>query len=239
MRKLLLAAATLLAPLVSGAAGTANAAPSLAIRVFDDGILTGLSGSSPGGNAVVVNGSTTHFSVVSGFSTGFPATPQPAFSAQTTSISSLSNFSGTHTIRLEFTQLDVLSASAGGSVAKLASSFTDNFLIGSGISVVSIANYADAQDRAFQTTGAGTTLLGSLFDTAASGPTGAAGPIVASMSLPNTLFSETAVIEATFTRGGAVLQASSQIQAVPEPMSLTLLGSGLIAFGVVRARRKA
>src|SRR4051794_9402301 len=88
-----------------GGTTVAHASPALAIRVFDDGVLTGLSASSPSGNALSVFGSTPDFSVVSAFSTGFPAVPQPAFSAQGTSVSALTG--GLHTIRIEFTQTDI------------------------------------------------------------------------------------------------------------------------------------
>jgi hypothetical protein len=98
--------------------------------------------------------STPSFTIVTGLATGIPVIAAPSLAAQTTSISSNTNFvGGPHTIRVEFTQTDVPSLSAGGLAAQLASTLTANLLVnGNLIESVTISNYANANNTAFGTT---------------------------------------------------------------------------------------
>ena len=219
---------------ICGVAATsfpAAAVPTLGFRFYEDGVLQGMLTNSTTG-FLQVNSSTSNFSVVTAFATGIPIIPAPSLDAQTTSISSLTGFSGaSHTLRLEFTQTDVPSSSAGGLFARLANTMSGNLLVrGDLIDSVTITNYADAANTAFAAT---TQLATSTFaNTGAS-----ASPIlVANLSLPNSLFSETVVFTTTFFGAGAVLNASSQIVAVPEPAMIGLFGLALLGLGMLRRR---
>lgn len=213
------------------AATAAQAAPTLSVQVYEDGVLqTGLSSSS-GTGTLILSGSTPNF-LVNAFVSGIPTVAAPSLVGQTTAISTATGFTGSHTIRLLLTQTDVPSASAGGLFASLANTLTANLLVsGYLITGTTLENYADNSNTAF---GMATLLASQGF----TDPGGATPAIVSNLALTGALFSETMVITATFNGGGAALNTSSQIIAVPEPASLALFGTALLGFGLVQRSRR-
>ena len=232
MRPYFLAAVTLVG--LSGFAMQSEAA-TLSTRVYEDGVLQTAFSQSSAAGALVLIGPTTNFSqiIFTGFGSGL--IDDGSLIGQTTVISSAANFTGTHTLRLELTQTDLSSASVGGLFAQLATTLTANLLVnGNNIRDVMISSYADAGNGAFATS----TLLAT--DTYNGAGANASPLMTTAAALGNALFSETLVITATFAQGGATLNASAQVTAVPvpEPASIALFSTGLVAVGMLIRRRR-
>jgi hypothetical protein len=198
-----------------GLAPVASATPTIQIAVYDGLTQIGLS-------PVITTGTYTlattdaNFPSISVTALGIPLLPSPQLATTTLDVQS----NGPSTLTVLVTQTDVTSAT------NLLSTFAFNALLGTASTAV-LTNYIDAGNVAFATT--------TQIATAVLNPVvQAVGPIMS--GLPPALFSETEKYVITFGAGVQAISASSQI-AAPEPISLAILGSGLIGLGLVRRKR--
>jgi hypothetical protein len=211
-------------------AGVAHAVPLLSIEVFDDGIAVGAGAGPTGGGVLAYDTTDANFSVINVSSTGAPITPDPALGTINLDVQTAA--AGTHTLLVEATETNL----TGGQAFELANSFTFNALLNPNAFPTSIgSNYVDPGNTPF----ALTTLIATTGNV--DGETDYASPVIDYAPVPSPLFSETEVWTMTITTTAgnpAESQSAAQIVGVvPEPASMALVGSGLVALGWFRRRR--
>jgi hypothetical protein len=207
-----LLATTAIFAAVAGAAlltpNRANATPALAIEVYDGTSFLASTGSTSGSALLSLTGE-TNYSFILVSANGVPLIPTPNLTSFT--LDTTSKTPATLTVWVTQTGL------TNPYTINLASSFTINALTGPS-ETVSITNYIDASNTAYGTA----TQIGS--DMTTHTVVGDAGPIDFTAGAMD-LFSETQKY------------VTAQIVDAPEPVSMALLGSGLVGLGVVRRKR--
>jgi len=219
--------------LVAGA--HANPVPTMSLEVFEGmpGSLVSVAGPTPptsSGSLQFTSATIPNFSLVQASVAGFPIVPQADLSAGSIQMTT-AGFTGTRELKILITQdnLDTI-----GNPINFQTSTAANFIAGANqILGVTLSAYLDTTNVDF---GQGTLIQSDMYTSA-----GTSGTINHALPFVNGPFSETFVIDALFSGNEAATLFPSIIlntTSIPEPGTLTLLGTALVGLNMIRRRRQ-